>query len=191
MSYLTIKERQQYMKELGFYEGKVDGLEGIKTLKAYANLQVRYFARPDDVDGKYGKNTDNLLRSAYVCKDLKYFELPEFKCKCGGKYCTGYPAALNKDLLTNLDKLRKILGSSLTITSGLRCEQWNKQQKGATGSRHKLGKAADVSGTETNTKSKRKHVKKIWMSQKNARYTYCQEDSTKYKMGNSVHVDVK
>lgn len=94
MSYLTIKERQQYMKELGFYEGKVDGLEGIKTLKAYANLQVRYFARPDDVDGKYGKNTDNLLRSAYVCKDLKYFELPEFKCKCGGKYCTGYPATL-------------------------------------------------------------------------------------------------
>lgn len=191
MSYLTVKERQQYLKDLGFYKGIVDGLEGVKTLKAYAELQVRYFVRPDDVDGKYGPNTDNLLRSAYACKDLKYFKLHEFRCKCGGKFCTGYPAALDKDLLTGLDKLRKELGSSLTVTSGLRCERWNRSQKGATGSRHKLGKAADVSGAETSTKAKRKRVKATWMRQKNARYTYCQEDSNKYKMGSSVHVDVK
>ena len=39
--------------------------------------------------------------------------------------------------------------------------------------------------------AKRKSVKATWMRQRNARYTYCQEDTNKYHMGSSVHVDVR
>lgn len=191
MALLIVTKRQQYLKALGLYSGRVDGLEGVKTRDAYTALQMKYFASADDVDGKYGVNTDNLLRSAYNCRSLKYFKLSEFKCKCGGKYCTGYPAALDASLVSGLDKLRQEVGGSLTITSGLRCKKWNTKQGGASGSRHMLGKAADISGTPTNTAEKRKNVKAIWMKQTKARYTYCQEDSSKYKMGSSVHVDVK
>lgn len=190
MSYLTVKERQTYLAELGFYKGRIDGLEGIKTSKAYADLQAKYFSRPQDVDGKYGKNTDILLRSAWNCRNSKYFKLPEFKCKCGSRYCTGYPAELNPYLISGLNKLREKVGA-LTITSGLRCATWNSIQKGATHSRHMSGKASDVKGAGTSTKAKRITVKTIWMAQKNARYTYCADDNTKYHMGTSVHVDVK
>lgn len=191
MAYLTVKERQQYLKDLGCYDGRVDGLEGRLTSKAYADLQAKYFIRPDDIDGKYGKNTDILLHSAYNCRNSKYFKLSEFRCKCGGKYCTGFPAEVNADLVNGLNKLRSAAGAPLTITSGLRCTTWNAKQGGASGSRHMQGKAADITGTPTSTASKRKSIKATWMKQRNARYTYCQEDSSKYNMGSSVHVDVK
>lgn len=191
MAYLTVKERQQYLKDLGCYDGRVDGLEGRLTSKAYADLQAKYFIRPDDVDGKYGKNTDILLRSAYNCRNSKYFKLSEFRCKCGGKYCTGFPAEVNADLVNGLNKLRSAAGAPLAITSGLRCTTWNAKQGGASGSRHMHGKAADITGTPTSTAAKRKSIKETWMQQRNARYTYCQEDSSKYNMGSSVHVDVK
>lgn len=191
MDLLTVKERQTHLKALGFYAGRVDGLEGVQTSKAYADLQAKYFSRPQDVDGKYGRNTDNLLRSAVACKDSRYFKLSEFRCKCGGKYCTGYPAALDANLVKGLNALRARVGTSLSITSGMRCTKWNSIQGGASGSRHRLGKAADIKGAATSSKAGRLNVKTIWMSQKGARYTYCADDSTKYKMGTSVHVDVK
>ena len=57
---LTVKDRQRCLKALGFYDGAVDGLEGRQTSRAYTDLQAKYFIKPDDVDGKYGKNTDIL-----------------------------------------------------------------------------------------------------------------------------------
>lgn len=191
MGVLTVKERQTYLKDLGFYTGRVDGLEGVKTSRAYADLQAKYFSRPSDVDGKYGPATDNLLRSVIACKDSKYFKLSEFKCHCGGKYCTGYPAALNANLVKGLNALREKVGTPLAITSGMRCKTWNTKQGGASGSRHMSGKAADVKGAATASKAGRLNVKTIWMAQKGARYTYCADDNTKYHMGTSVHVDVR
>ena len=85
MPLLKVKDRQRCLKALGFYDGAVDGLEGRQTSRAYADLQAKYFIKPDDVDGKYGKNTDILLRSAYNCRNSKYFKLLEFRCKCGGE----------------------------------------------------------------------------------------------------------
>ncbi len=191
MALLTIKERQKYLKALKLYDGSIDGLEGIKTTRAYTNLQIKYFTKPSDVDGKYGKNTDILLRSAYNCRNSKYFKLNEFRCKCGGKYCTGFPTEIDADLVNGLNKLRAAASGPLHITSGLRCRTWNARQGGASGSRHMQGKAADITGTPTSTPAKRKSIKATWMKQRNARYTYCREDTNKYRMGNSVHVDVK
>lgn len=110
----------------------------------------------------------------------------------GGKYCTGFPAEVDINLILGLNKLRVAAPAArLTITSGLRYRTWNAKQGGAARSRHMQGKAADITGAPTSTAAKRKSIKATWMKQRNARYTYCQEDSTKYRMGNSVHVDVK
>ena len=73
---LSIKERQEYLKYLGLYKGKIDGIEGKQTKTAIKNLQAKYFTRKSDIDGLYGKNTDILLVNAYrVKKYTKNFDL--------------------------------------------------------------------------------------------------------------------
>lgn len=53
---LSIKERQTYLKKYGFYTGKIDGIEGPLTKKAYLALQKKYFVRKMDIDGIYGRH---------------------------------------------------------------------------------------------------------------------------------------
>lgn len=64
MSLLSKKKRQQYLQFLGFYKGEIDGKIGPLTKQAYIDLQACYFDRVKDIDGKYGKNTDILLKNA-------------------------------------------------------------------------------------------------------------------------------
>ena len=188
---LSKKNRQSYLKYLGFYDGKADGIVGDKTKKAYAALQDKYFTRKDDKDGKYGKNTDKLLRNAYnVALFCKNFRLEEFKCQCGGKYCTGYPEVLNPALLENVQKVRDQFGSTV-ISSGLRCSKHNSKVGGSLTSRHKSGKAVDVIGAYTKTENGRQHVMRFWKTLPGQRYTYCNINGSNPGMGNAVHVDVK
>ena len=154
------------------------------------SFQKKYM-RAKDVDGKYGSNTDKALRSVYNI--LKYgegyFKPSEFKCKCGGKYCTGYPAIVSAQLVKNLVYLRKDSNSPITIRSGLRCKTWNKMQSGsASQSRHMSGKAVDIySKVLTNTKAQRDKLVKRWYTFKEANYAYANTPN----MGNSVHLDTK
>ena len=46
---LTIKERQEYLYFLGYYKGKIDGIEGKLTKQAYLKLQNDYFFRKKDL----------------------------------------------------------------------------------------------------------------------------------------------
>ena len=62
---LSIKDRQIYLKTLGYYQGAIDEIEGPMTKSAYRTLQNKYFTRSCDKDGVYGKNTDILLQNAY------------------------------------------------------------------------------------------------------------------------------
>lgn len=187
---LSVKNRQSYLKYLGFYDGKVDGIAGDKTKGAYLALQKKYFAG-DDIDGKYGKNTDKLLRSAYnVALFCKNFRLEEFKCQCGGKYCTGYPAVLDHQLLANVQSIRDQFGSTV-ISSGLRCSKHNSKVGGSLLSRHKSGKAVDIKGAYTKTESGRQTVMKYWKTLPGQRYTYCNIDGSNPGMGKAVHGDVK
>lgn len=188
---LAIKTRQSYLKALGFYKGAVDGKAGAKTKAAYKALQQRYFDRKSDIDGIYGNNTDILLINAYrVHIYCKSFKLDEFKCQCGGKYCTGYPVVLDSQLLCNVQAIRNKYGST-AITSGLRCSKHNAAVGGASGSRHKTGKAADIKNSKTATESGRKTVMNYYKTLPKYRYTYCNIGGNYPNMGNSVHVDVK
>ena len=58
---LSVKQRQEKLKFLGFYNGAIDGIEGVKTKRAYYELQSKYFFRKKDIDSKYGPNTEKLL----------------------------------------------------------------------------------------------------------------------------------
>lgn len=189
---LTVKTRQKYLKALGFYSGAIDGRVGPLTKAAYKALQDKYFIRDEDKDGYYGPDTDTLLRNAYnVLTHTKNFRLEEFKCKCGGRYCTGYPKVIDTQLLVNLQALRNDFGS-INITSGLRCKQYNSKLAGSSStSRHMSGKAADIKCSTSGTESGRKAIMNVWRALPKYRYTYCNIGGNYPNMGNSVHVDVK
>lgn len=59
----------------------------------------------------------------------------ELCCKCGGQYCNGsyYQDDPSMDAL---QQLRYDMNAPLFITSGHRCIEWNRIQKGAKNSRH-------------------------------------------------------
>ena len=157
---LSVKERQEKLKYLGFYKGAIDGIEGVKTKRAYKDLQDTYFFRKQDKDGKYGNNTEKLLISAFnVKKYTKNFDIKKDKlyCRCKGKYCTGFPAIIQVDLLKNLQAERDKWGGT-SVTSMLRCKTWNKEVGGSSKSKHMSGKAVDFWNKHTLTLAKRKDV---------------------------------
>lgn len=94
--------------------------------------------------------------TAENCKEFKNFKYSEFKCKCGGKYCNGYPVPFSYDLAKNLQTIRTHFGKPLIITSPLRCETWNSKQGGVKNSKHKKGWACDfyIKGVSYNTLAK-------------------------------------
>ena len=199
---LTIKQRQKYLKELGYYAGEIDGIEGRLTKQAYKTIQKDYFTRKKDIDGIYGKNTDALLNNVYIFKDVKYFKLTKFKCQCKGKYCTGYPTIIDKDLINNIDSMRDHFKTPFYLTSGMRCTTWNNLQKGSSKtSRHLTGKALDFYTKKSSDIENRKELINYWINTyKESRYGYCKsyynlEGSTgkitANYMGNSIHLDVK
>lgn len=188
---LNLQTRQIYLKELGFYNGAIDGIEGAKTKAAYKALQDKYFARSSDCDGIYGNNTDTLLRNAYYVKVYApNFKLKEFKCKCGGKYCTGYPKVLSINLLKAVQAIRAKYGVT-TITSGMRCAKWNSKQRGSSAnSYHLRGKAVDFKNSKTATLSGRREVMAYFKKQAGAGYTYCNENGSAPYMGTAIHIQV-
>ena len=203
---LNVKTRQQYLKDLGFYNGLVDGKVGAKTKKAYKDLQKKYFTkkdRPKDTNGIYGKNTDILLRNAHKFYeyDIKYFKLEEFRCKCKS-YCTGYPDTLKKELLVNLDNLRVHYKEPINISSGLRCKKHNAEIKGSSkDSGHLTGKASDIYVKNySNTFQHRKNIVNFWTGTLDLYHAYCNGYRVKNgkvsypvakNMGDYTHVGVK
>lgn len=116
-----------------------------------------------------------------------HFKKFEFKCKCGGKYCNGYPAGnTNAKLLTILEKIRAHYGKSVTIRSGQRCKRRNAQVGGVSNSAHTKGKAADIyiKGICDTASGRRRVVALAY--QYGAKYAYA---NTK-QMGTSVHINV-
>lgn len=199
---LTVRQRQEKLKYLGFYTGAIDGIEGVKTKRAYKELQDKYFFRAKNKDGKYGNNTEKLLECAFnVKKYTKNFDLKKDKlyCRCKGKHCTGYPAIISIDLLKNLQAERDKWGAT-TVTSMLRCKTHNKDVGGSTNSKHLQGKAVDYRNKHTLTLNQRKDCINYWFNLTNPRYSYCNgyykyvnRSGTKKAsgMGISIHGDVK
>jgi hypothetical protein len=166
---LTAKQKQHLLAYLGYYVGAVDGIWG--TLSKTACMAFQKDFGGIEVNGFGGTETDKALKHAVAIgflmrepvldvadnnvvndssksgtfwDEIEHFERDEFKCKCGGKYCNGYPAELDERMVRIADKLRKNLGVPITIISGLRCKKWNAIQGGVANSQHMYGEAADI-----------------------------------------------
>jgi len=164
MALLTVAKRKEYFRKLGL---------GEYTEANIKKLQKKYL-RKKDVDGVYGTDTDKLLRHVYNCSLVKDFEPEEFKCECGGRYCTGYPSYMKQVELKNLQKIRDHYNVPMEVTCGLRCRPYNNSLRGSIqNSKHLTGYATDfymagVTDTLANRKKAIKWIKKL----PNHNYTY-------------------
>ena len=72
------------------------------------------------------------------------FKRNEMRCKCGGRYCNGFPAEPQQLLMELADRARKHFGRPAHVVSGLRCSRWNQIQGGVANSQHMYGEAMDI-----------------------------------------------
>ena len=162
---MTIKQVQCLLTYLGYNPGVIDGANGKNTMAAVRAFQAQEGLDPDGVPG--GKTWAALLdavaqgrgydpgqastgeetaKTGTFWDDIEYFTREEFRCKCGGKYCNGFPAEMSEDTVRCSDEIRRRAGIPLHVNSGLRCETWNREKGGDTGSYHMTGHAVDLSG---------------------------------------------
>ena len=188
MALLTTEQGKARFKYLGLGEYNKANI---------ARFQKKYL-RKKDVDGVYGTDTDRALRHVYnVKKYTKNFSPEEFKCECGGKYCTGYPSYMKRVELENLQSIRDHYGKPMTVTCGLRCKTYNNKLRGSIGnSKHLTGYATDfympgVTDTLANRKKAIAWIKKL----PNHNYTYgngINSNGVKVSAGymdNALHTD--
>lgn len=187
MALLSLETRKKYFQKLGLGEYNEANIK---------KFQKKYL-RSRDVDGIYGKDTDNLLRHVYNCSLVENFSPQEFKCECGGRYCTGYPSYMKKVELENLQAIRDHFKKPMKVTCGLRCRPYNNSLAGSiSNSKHLTGYATDfymqgVTDTLANRRASIKWIKKL----PNHNYTYGNGiNSNGYSvsasyMGNALHTD--
>lgn len=170
---MKIKTRQKYLKKIGLYTSKVDGVEGNGTKSAYKFFNIIFLNKSSD---KYTKETEKLLKAIYksYCKskymksaDWKYFpnfKESEFKCTCKGKYCDGYNGRKNKcymKLIMFAQYMRNYYDKSISISSGVRCKKRNAQVGGIKTSKHLVFKSMDFKVSNLKAKEVIKVVKKM------------------------------
>lgn len=155
---MTAKQKQHLLAYLGYYVGNVDGIWGTLSetamnafKKDFAGLDVPGISKDAPEKALKHAVAYDLFKTEPVKEktgtfwdEIEYFDRYEFKCKCGGKYCNGYPAEPDERMVRIADQLRKNLGVPITIVSGLRCNTWNAIQGGVSNSQHMYGEAADI-----------------------------------------------
>ena len=167
---MTMKQVQNLLQYLGYYKDIPDDLYGPKTLEAITKFQTVY--EKMGIDGIQSPQLEAALLDAVATGQyfnpeeapeqpqeepdsddfwagIKYFKREEFRCKCGGKYCDGFPVEPDKTLVLALDEFRERLGVAVTI-GGIRCPQHNANQKGSSPtSQHLYGRAADCHSSKS------------------------------------------
>ena len=153
---LTLKEQQTYLKKLGLYTKKIDGIRGAGHKKAVKQFNTIFLNKESEV---YYNDTDKLSREIYnsynkspymVDSDWKYFKnfkSSEFYCTCRKKYCDGWNGLRNKipmHLLMADQYIRNHFGKAVSLTSTIRCDRRNKEVGGVKNSKHKLFRANDM-----------------------------------------------
>ena len=189
---MTTKQKQCLLEYLGYYipenSGKVnnvDGEIGPKTESATKAFQKDYGL---EADGIFGPLTEAEILDVVATgrkpgvdwTTVKYFKREEFECHCEGKYCNGFPVEPSALLVKTADKVREHFGKACIVSSGVRCEQNNKNVGGVANSRHLFGTAMDFRIVGKSAKEVLKYVQSL----PEVRYAY---DIDSYY----VHMDVK
>lgn len=186
---MTYEQIQLLLAYLGYYDSRrVDGLWGPASITATERFQMDYGLM---VDGIAGASTQKALRGAVAdtmppinvqddfWAEIKHFSREEFRCKCGGAYCGGFPHEPEGQLVRLADTVREHFGEPVIVTSGLRCETHNRNVGGVWNSRHLTGRALDfrVRGKDSNA------VLPYVQSLPGVHYAYAIDE-------NHVHMDV-
>lgn len=134
---MTLRQKQCLLGYLGLYTGAMDGIWG-KGSKAAEEEFCR----------QYGDFTPENLLKAVENPDDFWEEIPnftreEFRCRCAGRYCDGFPAEPSRALVRLAQGVRDAFGRPVILSSGVRCETHNANVGGVAGSRHKTGTAMD------------------------------------------------
>lgn len=157
---MTTLQIQALLTYLGYDPGDVDGILGKNTRSAVLAFQK---AENLATDGSPGPLTQAALLSAVAAgrfrgekadapndstgtwwDEIQYFAREEFRCKCGGRFCNGFPSEPSEALLRIADALREQAGVPITVSSGVRCQTYNDTLDGSVkNSRHILGAAMD------------------------------------------------
>ena len=154
----TVAGLQQALTDWGFgaIVGEIDGKNGPKTKEATKQFQS---AMGLAADGIAGTKTWAALRSGIIRPRLTEADMA---CQCPG-YCNGYPNASTAGVRLLVERIwrkaeEKYPGLQIYVTNraeptpdgaiagGQRCEKWNTERGGASGSQHKYGRAADIYG---------------------------------------------
>lgn len=151
---MTVKQRQHLLGYLGYYEDSADGDWGRYSRDACIAFQKAMGIRADGVGGP---ETDAALKRAVAedrlkampqiesfWKHIAFFTREEFKCKCAGRYCGGYPAEMREGVVRIAEAARQHFGRPGYVVSGLRCPEWNRIQGGVENSQHMYGEAVDL-----------------------------------------------
>ena len=150
---MTVKQKQCLLYYLGYYVDAIDGSWGTLSKTATRCFQQDYGLT---ADGVFGAATEKKILSVVASGEkpkvttktgwdgIRYFTKAEFRCKCGGRYCNGYPAEISMDMVRNADEIRHRIGKPLSVNSGLRCPTHNKNEGGVSNSQHLYGTAVDL-----------------------------------------------
>ena len=139
----NIKKRQMLLSLLSdeegrfYYTGPIDGIEGEKTKAGAEKFLKDYGFSVDVTDNNVGNKTD-------FWEEIEFFDREEFRCKCGGLYCQGFPAEPDEKMVRYANEIRKRLGVPVRVNSGLRCTVWTQKNGGATLSQHLTGCGCDL-----------------------------------------------
>lgn len=160
---MTIKQIQCLLTYLGYSPGDIDGANGRNTIAAVKRFQADYGLT---ADGDAGAATQKMLTGAVAgtavkvekpvpvpieaektgtfWDNIQFFTRAECSCKCGGRYCNGYPAEMAEETMRLADEIRRRAGVPLNVNSGVRCKQHNADVGGVWNSLHLTGQAIDL-----------------------------------------------
>lgn len=198
---MTDKQKQYLLGYLGYYAGVPDGIWGRLSGEATRAFQRDYGLEPDGICGPMTQkmligaiagtvvkverpaepesaSTDNPQTGTFW-DNIKWFTRAEFKCKCGGRFCNGYPAEMQEAVVKIADAARAHFGRPAHVISGLRCRQWNAHEGGVANSQHMYGEAIDlrIDGVDSET------LRRFVATQPGHRYSYCINST-------NVHFDI-
>lgn len=169
---MTIKQKQNLLSYLGYYNGDIDGIWGELSRQATESFQRDFGIT---ADGDPGPETQKAMKHAVAYgmpereqaeipsvseketvgtagtfwDEIEFFDREEFRCQCGGKYCDGFHVEPEEMMVRICDEIRCRAGVPILIRdaggSGLRCPQHNASIPGAAAnSEHTHGRAADL-----------------------------------------------
>lgn len=123
----TVKATKAYQEAHGL------PVTGVADDRTWVHFQLEAAPQPQDKP-----------QAGTFWDEIEYFTREELRCKCGGRYCNGFPAEPQGMAVQLADRARKYFGRPAQNVSFLRCATWNAISGGVANSQHMYGEAMDI-----------------------------------------------